>query len=89
MVRSVMRKEDILARLGGDEFVALLESLANDTQAGKIANKLLQVFNKPFIVNGQEILVTPIIGIAVFPQDGQTFEELLRSADIAKGRAIS
>ncbi|MFW2571204.1 EAL domain-containing protein [Legionella sp. 29fVS95] len=82
-LQKVMRKEDILARLGGDEFVALLESLANDTQAGKIANKLLQVFNKPFIVNGQEILVTPSIGIAVFPQDGQTFEELLRSADIA------
>lgn len=82
-LQKVMRKEDILARLGGDEFVAILESLANDTQAGKIANKLLQVFNKPFIVNGQEILVTPSIGIAVFPQDGQTFEELLRSADIA------
>lgn len=82
-LQEVMRKEDTLARLGGDEFVAILESLADDTQSGKIANKLLQVFNKPFIVNGQEIIITPSIGIAVFPQDGKNFDELLRSADIA------
>ncbi|ASQ44799.1 EAL domain-containing protein [Legionella clemsonensis] len=85
-IRHVMREEDTLARLGGDEFVALLKS-HDETNVAKIAKKLLDVFRNPFAVNSHQIRITPSIGIATFPRDGQTIDELLRNADIAMYRA--
>ncbi|KTD15985.1 regulatory protein (GGDEF and EAL domains) [Legionella lansingensis] len=86
-IRHVMREEDTLARLGGDEFVAVLKSLKDETHAGKIAKKLLAVFTEPFNVSSHQILITASAGIATFPHDGQTINELLRNADIAMYRA--
>ncbi|CEK12051.1 GGDEF/EAL-containing response regulator [Legionella hackeliae] len=85
-IRQVMREEDTLARLGGDEFVALLKS-HDETNVAKIAKKLLDVFHTPFEVNSHQIWITPSIGIATFPRDGETIDELLRNADIAMYRA--
>lgn len=86
-VRLCMREEDTLARLGGDEFVVIIKSLNAETDAGKIAQKLLDVLKTPFIVNGHSLLITPSIGIASFPQDGETITELLKKADMAMYRA--
>ncbi|MDI9819033.1 EAL domain-containing protein [Tatlockia sp. PL877] len=86
-IQQVMREEDTLARLGGDEFVAVLKSLEDETHAGKIAGKLLDVFATPFDICTHQILITASVGIATFPHDGQTINELLRNADIAMYRA--
>ncbi|OCH97685.1 diguanylate cyclase [Legionella jamestowniensis] len=85
-IRQVMREEDTLARLGGDEFVALLKS-HDETNVAKVAKKFLDVFHNPFEVNSHQIRITPSIGIAIFPRDGQSIDELLRNADIAMYRA--
>ncbi|RMX21278.1 EAL domain-containing protein [Legionella jordanis] len=86
-LRAVMREEDILARLGGDEFIAVLDSLQDEAHTANIAQKLLEVFSEPFIINGHEITVTASIGIATYPRDGESIDELLRNADIAMYRA--
>nr|HAT8714211.1 EAL domain-containing protein [Legionella jordanis] len=86
-LRAVMREEDILARLGGDEFIAVLDSLQDEAHTANIAQKLLEVFSDPFIINGHEITVTASIGIATYPRDGESIDELLRNADIAMYRA--
>ncbi|WED43085.1 EAL domain-containing protein [Legionella cardiaca] len=85
-IRQAMREEDTLARLGGDEFVAILKS-QDETHIAKVAKKLLDIFHEPFNVSSHQIWITPSIGIATFPRDGQTTSELLRNADIAMYRA--
>jgi diguanylate cyclase (GGDEF)-like protein len=84
---TVIREEDTLARLGGDEFVAILKDLKDETHAAKIAKKLLQTFSTPFNIDSSNILITASIGIATYPRDGHTMDELLRNADIAMYRA--
>lgn len=79
----IIREEDTLARIGGDEFVIILNSLKDERDAAKIADKLLNIFLKPFSICEHQLLVTPSIGISVFPYDGQDIDELLRNADVA------
>lgn len=85
-IRTAMREEDTLARLGGDEFIAILKS-QDEKHVGKIAQKLLNIFHEPFLVDTAQIWITPSIGIATFPRDSHTVSELLRNADTAMYRA--
>ncbi len=80
---SVMRREDTLARLGGDEFVIVVTDVANKAHFRQLALKLLALFNEPFFVQNQEINMTTSIGIAMYPNDGNTIDSLLRNADTA------
>lgn len=85
------REEDFVARLGGDEFVVVLEDLQSPTQAGRVAEKILQAFREPLRLKGEEELhVTPSIGVCVFPDDEEDADDLVRRADAAmyeaKGR---
>ncbi|MCB1801744.1 MAG: EAL domain-containing protein [Gammaproteobacteria bacterium] len=87
-LRATLREEDTVARLGGDEFVILLEGLGTDSQlatdkASEIAEKVRQVFNDEFMLDGHELYVTSSIGIVTFPRDGDSVETLLRHADTA------
>ncbi|HUF74456.1 MAG TPA: EAL domain-containing protein [Gammaproteobacteria bacterium] len=75
--------ESALARLGGDEFVILLPEIRNRFAAGSVAQRILQRLERPFAVAGTEALLATSIGIATYPADGQTAEELLRNADTA------
>jgi diguanylate cyclase (GGDEF)-like protein len=81
-------KSDInLARLGGDEFVIKLYGIDSETGVATIASRIISALAPPFNCEGHQFVVTPSIGIAMFPQDGRTCEELLMNADSAMYRA--
>lgn len=72
-----------LARLGGDEFTVLLSEINEPNDAGIVAARLLSGMSQPILLSGHEITVTASIGIAVFPNDGQDAETLIKNADMA------
>ncbi|WP_018443814.1 putative bifunctional diguanylate cyclase/phosphodiesterase [Trinickia symbiotica] len=82
-LRNCVRGTDTVARLGGDEFVVLLEDITARDDARRMAESLLQRMRKGLRVVGQRLQVTPSIGIALYPQDGDTAEALLKNADAA------
>ncbi len=86
-LRSVLREGDTIARMGGDEFTILLGDVTAAEDAAKIAQKLLDVVAHPLQIEGHELYVTTSIGIAMFPDDGETAEALLKNADSAMYRA--
>ena len=77
-----MRTGDI-ARLGGDEFMVLLPSLRSAADAGGVAERLIEALREPLPVASNALVVTPSIGIAVYPRDGSDAVTLLRHADLA------
>src|SRR5262249_28205445 len=85
-LRTCVRGSDIAARFGGDDFAVVLTSLSSREDAALVARKILEVITRPHDVAGGEIYVTPSIGVAIFPEDGETPDGLLRSADVALHR---
>jgi len=77
-----------LARLGGDEFVALLRG-TDALQAADIASSVVTALSRPMKCEDHRLVVTPSIGITMYPQDGRTSEDLLMNADSALYRAKS
>ncbi|RKP47067.1 putative bifunctional diguanylate cyclase/phosphodiesterase [Pararobbsia silviterrae] len=78
-----VRGDDTVARIGGDEFVLLVEHITSAEDAGKVAEGLLTRMRDGQWDDGQPLHVTPSIGIAIYPQDGDTVETLLKNADAA------
>ena len=78
---------DVLARFGGDEFVILLPQVERLEEVAKLAQDLLDNFKKPVMLRQMEVFSTLSIGIAVFPNDGEDVETLLKNADAALHRA--
>jgi diguanylate cyclase (GGDEF)-like protein len=76
-----------LARLGGDEFVIKLYGVDSENSVALVANRVVDALTPPFTCAGHQFVVTPSIGIAMYPQDGRTGEELLMNADSAMYRA--
>ena len=76
-----------LARLGGDEFVIKLYGVDSEDSVGMVATRIIDALTPPFTCAGHQFVVTPSIGIAMYPQDGKTGEELLMNADSAMYRA--
>ena len=72
-----------LARLGGDEFVVLLENIYDEEQVDAIANRIRSALLAPFKYEGHRFVVTPSIGISLFPRDGDEIDDLLMNADMA------
>lgn len=85
LVASV-RDTDTVARLGGDEFVIVLTDLPDHAIVEKLADKVLAHLTRPLLVEDKEIYVTASIGIALYPDDGDHGEILMRSADVAMYR---
>ena len=80
------RDSDTLARLGGDEFAVLLP--ACDTQCAiVVVRKILDTMDQPILLEGQEVIATGSIGIAIYPEHGDEINTLLRHADIAMNEA--
>ncbi|HEX8947482.1 MAG TPA: EAL domain-containing protein, partial [Dissulfurispiraceae bacterium] len=82
-LRRSVRESDIISRIGGDEFTILLPSISQAEDAAKIAQKIIQQFGKPFIVNSHELHISTSLGISLYPNDGEHAETLLKNADIA------
>ena len=72
-----------IARLGGDEFMVLLPNLRTTVDAGGVAERLILALREPIQVASNSLVVTPSVGIAIYPQDGADAETLLRNADLA------
>ena len=86
-LKNCLREEDTVARLGGDEFMILLPNISNASDAGKVANKIINTLLEPFTCNGHELHMTTSIGISVYPHDGLDSETLIKHADISMYRA--
>ncbi|HJV45957.1 MAG TPA: EAL domain-containing protein [Bacillota bacterium] len=78
-----IRKGDMVSRNGGDEFTILLEKSVQRDEAKSIAERVLQSFKQPFDILGKKFLISPSIGVALYPHDGKTADDLLKHADIA------
>jgi diguanylate cyclase (GGDEF)-like protein len=72
-----------LSRMGGDEFTLVLNQLDHAEGAGRVAARLAQAIARPFSLDGEEVIITCSIGIAIAPEDAQDVEGLLRAADTA------
>jgi PAS domain S-box-containing protein len=77
------RSLEAVGRLGGDEFVALLPEVAADSDAERVAQRILESLREPIFVSGQECFVTASVGVAIYPRDGASVVDLLRSSDVA------
>jgi len=81
---AALRESDVVARLGGDEFAILLTGLESIEDSATIAAKVVEQINRPFDnLDGNDILVSTSVGIAIFPRDGHDFDTLCRHADAA------
>ncbi|MEC9040753.1 sensor domain-containing diguanylate cyclase [Marinobacter sp. bablab_jr008] len=78
-----IRANDVVGRRGGDEFVIITGPLTNDADAQPIARKMIQVLNEPFHIQGRTVQIGASVGIALYPDNGQTAEQLLATADKA------
>ncbi|SIQ85816.1 MULTISPECIES: bifunctional diguanylate cyclase/phosphodiesterase [unclassified Paenibacillus] len=84
-LRDSIDSGDTVSRLGGDEFIILLPGTTSDEISRK-ALLIVKSFAKPILISGNEMFVTPSIGISVYPGDGQTQETLIQNADTAMYR---
>lgn len=82
-LQQCVRASDTVARIGGDEFVVLLPTVSLPEQAALVAEKIRNILNQPFTIDGHNLNVVPSIGIALFPEHGNDEQQLLRHADKA------
>ncbi|HRY14471.1 MAG: EAL domain-containing protein [Candidatus Competibacteraceae bacterium] len=80
---------DILARLGGDEFVVLLNEASHSDAIAKVAERILTVLSRPFLIENNPVFTGCSIGVACYPIDGDDMETLLKNADAALYHAKS
>jgi diguanylate cyclase (GGDEF)-like protein len=86
---SLVRNSDTVARLGGDEFAVLVEGFKRREDVSVLAKKILQVVERPMLLDGQQLQISVSIGIATAPHDDISAEYLIRDADAAMYEAKS
>jgi diguanylate cyclase (GGDEF)-like protein/PAS domain S-box-containing protein len=86
-LKTCIRETDTVARIGGDEFNMVLPDIGTAESAVPIANKIISLFEDPFVIEKKELPVTASIGITISPADGENAEVLLKNADIAMYQA--
>lgn len=86
-LKGCVRVEDTVARMGGDEFTILAAHLTSREDATRIAQKVLPVIERPYTIDGHEMRITTSVGVAIFPEDGEDADTLLKNADAAMYRA--
>jgi len=82
-VAGCVRDSDTVARLGGDEFTIILLNLKEPELVARVAEKIVGLLRQPFTVQGREFHLSASVGIAMYPQDGDSVELLVRNADTA------
>jgi len=82
-ITKILDKRSTLARLGGDEFLILVEGCIDKLALSALASEINQELTKGFLIDGKHVFVTTSIGIALFPVDGQSVENLIKYADLA------
>ena len=86
-MRGAVRRSDLVARLSGDEFAVVIPDLTHPEDADATARVLLGRCGAPLSIDGREVVVSCSIGVAIYPQHGETQEALLRAADTAQYHA--
>lgn len=81
--RSVLRESDVLARLGGDEFLVILPTATRPTETKEVAQRLITSLTDAILINDREVFIRCSMGIAIYPNDGKSAEELMANADNA------
>ena len=78
-----IRESDLVSRWGGDEFTIVLENINEKTDVIKIVNDLLYNISQDITVSGERISIGASVGIAIYPDDGETVEQIMIKADTA------
>ncbi|VAX24242.1 diguanylate cyclase/phosphodiesterase (GGDEF & EAL domains) with PAS/PAC sensor(s) [hydrothermal vent metagenome] len=78
-----VRETDTVCRYAGDEFIMIVENVKSETDIAPIAEKILESLSEPYMHQGKKIFSTVSIGIAIYPADGDSVEELVKNADFA------
>ncbi|MFA5525001.1 MAG: EAL domain-containing protein [Tissierellales bacterium] len=86
-INRLIRKADVLARIGGDEFLVLMPNIRDEKEAILIANRITEDFQRPFDASTYNLHLTTSIGIAIYPEAGNTNQALMKNADIAMYKA--
>ena len=86
-LRGAVREMDTVSRQGGDEFLIVLTDVSDLAAISAVAAHVLEQLAQPFALKGMQIVTSISIGIALFPQDGDDFDQLLKHADIAMYQA--
>ncbi|MGZ3236944.1 MAG: diguanylate cyclase domain-containing protein [Burkholderiaceae bacterium] len=86
-LRATVRQADVVARFGGDEFAVLITDIIDVNIAASLAQKLIDILSKPFVLRGQKLNLHASVGIAIYPTDGNDPETLLTNADKAMYQA--
>ncbi len=88
-LQKVIRRQEIVGRLGGDEFLIIIPDLKETQDAAILSQAVLDALAPSFDIKGRVLFVTPSIGIALYPSDGEDFPTLMRNADTAMYSAKS
>jgi diguanylate cyclase (GGDEF)-like protein len=83
LLAETIRSKDKVFRLGGDEFLVIGQDISQNSGIKKLTSKLLKQFKFPVIINETSMLISPSIGVAIYPDDSLKGEELIKFADIA------
>jgi diguanylate cyclase (GGDEF)-like protein len=86
-IAQCVRTSDSVSRMGGDEFTVLLTNVQNAREAWPLAETIVASLSREFQVGGQRCFLSASVGIASYPEDGASAEELVKSADTAMNRA--
>ncbi|RXT06292.1 diguanylate cyclase [Ammoniphilus sp. CFH 90114] len=81
-LQNIISKEDFISRLAGDEFVIILHDITKPQAVG-VAQRILDTMKEPFSLRGKNLMITPSIGISLYPEHGTQLDELLDRADHA------
>ncbi len=85
-LESVMREQDLIGRLAGDEFMALLNN-TDRAEARRVANRILEQISRIDKVEERAVHVSASVGIAIYPEEGTSFDALFRASDSAMYKA--
>lgn len=86
-IKALIRKSDTFARIGGDEFVLLLENTAQESDINLMSESIYGAINNVYQIQGLTIKMSCSIGVAIYPKNGETTDELLSIADSAMYKA--
>ena len=86
-LESILRKSDVISRWGGDEFVIILHNVASENLVATLAQKIIEGIKKPITIDNHTLSVTASIGIALYPEDAEDTQTLIRYVDSAMYRA--
>ncbi len=83
ILKKLVDGKSVVSRQGGDEFAIVTRGLKDNTYPKELAEKILKKLISPVILNNQNIYVTCSIGISMYPRDGESYEDIIRGADLA------